>query len=369
MDLGMFMQPLHDPKRTTTEMLAEDRAAIILADKLGFTEAWVGEHHTSTIERIVNPIQFFASLIHSTENIKFATGVMPLPQHHPAKAAGDIAQFDHLSNGRFIMGIGAGALVSDWELYGIMDKNRNEMTAEAIDMILEIWRTDAPYNIVGKYWSCVVDKSMNAALGFGPMLKPYQLPHPEIACSVLSPNSGSARIAGMRGWGMASANFLQPIWAKTHWEQYVVGAEKAGLRPDRKKWRIARSILVAPTDQEAADYLAEPGNSHEWYYQFVIDNMTQAKNLTTLKTYAEMPDADVTLKHCMDTMIYSGSPKTVLDRLVDFVDQVGGPFGSILFTFKDWDKPEIATTGMRLLAEEVMPRLRSYCDNRKGVAA
>ena len=74
-----------------------------------------------------------------------------------------------------------------------------------------------------------------------------------------------------------------------------------------------------------------------------------------------MADDDVTLKFCLDTMVYSGSPKTVLDRLIDFVDQVGGPFGGMLYTFKEWDKPQLHQNSMRRMALDVMPRLREYC--------
>src|SRR3546814_14700349 len=56
---------------------------------------------------------------------------------------------------------------------------------------------------------------------------------------------------------------------KTHWDQYALGCESVGRPADRKFWRIARDILVADSDSAAADYLAEPGNSYSYYYQFV----------------------------------------------------------------------------------------------------
>ncbi len=361
MNLGMFMQPLHDPKRSTTDMLHEDRAAVLLADKLGYSEVWVGEHYSSSIEPIVNPLQFMASLIPVTEQIRFATGVLALPQHHPANIAGDAAQFDHLSKGRFIMGVGPGGLASDFELFDIGDKNRAEMLAESVEIIHKIWASDAPYNIPGKYWNVKIEDSVMPKLGFGPMLKPYQKPYPEVAVSAMTPNSGSARQAGQRGWSVTSANFIQPCWAKSHWEQYVIGCEKAGRRPSRQNWRVARSILVTETDAEARDYLAEEGNAYAWYYEFVLDDMRVYNILPVLKHDLAMSDDDVTLQYCMDTMIMSGSPSTVLDKLVAFVDYVGGPFGALLSTFKEWDKPALQQNSMRLLALEVMPKLRDYC--------
>ena len=50
--LGMFTMPFHHPSRDYTAILEEDQEAIILADRLGFTEAYVGEHFSSWTERI-----------------------------------------------------------------------------------------------------------------------------------------------------------------------------------------------------------------------------------------------------------------------------------------------------------------------------
>ena len=80
MRLGMFMQPVHDPKRDQTQVIDEDREAIILADKLGFEEVWVGEHAAATVEPITAPLVFLATLLGETKNIKLGTGVFCLPK-------------------------------------------------------------------------------------------------------------------------------------------------------------------------------------------------------------------------------------------------------------------------------------------------
>ena len=63
-------------------------------------------------------------LLAQSSAIKLATVVMCLPQYHPAVSAGQAAMFDHLANGRFIMGVGPGGLLSDFELFGVLDKDR-----------------------------------------------------------------------------------------------------------------------------------------------------------------------------------------------------------------------------------------------------
>jgi len=110
MRLGFFTMPLHPPQRAPAETLAEDREAIILADRLGFHDAFVGEHLTEPSENVSNSFIFLATLIHHTRTIKLATGTSNLSHSHPALIAAHAAMFDHLSNGRFIFGVSPGAL-------------------------------------------------------------------------------------------------------------------------------------------------------------------------------------------------------------------------------------------------------------------
>ena len=72
------------------------------------------------------------------------------------------------------------------------------------------------------------------------------------------------------------------------------------------------------------------------------------------------PDSEVTRKNCLEWMVLSGSPRTVLDMLVAFVDAIGGPFGTLIMTQKDWDKPALHKRSMELLANDVMPKLNRY---------
>jgi hypothetical protein len=61
--LGMFTMPFHHPARDYTTILEEDQDAIVLADQLGFSEAFVGEHFSSWSERITSPLIFLATVL------------------------------------------------------------------------------------------------------------------------------------------------------------------------------------------------------------------------------------------------------------------------------------------------------------------
>ena len=191
MDLGLFMMPVHPMHRNPTQTLQEDREAIILADQLGFRDAFVGEHLTDQVENITNSMMFLATLIHSTKQIMLGTGTSNLSQMHPVLIAAHAAMFDHLAQGRFILGISPGSLFTDAEALGILAEDRIRMLGECIDVILAIWERDPPYDIdfPDNRYKVTTRTTMNLALGAGAMPKPFQSPRPEIVGTVVAPYS------------------------------------------------------------------------------------------------------------------------------------------------------------------------------------
>ena len=149
MKLGFFTMPMHPPWRNYTQTLKEDREAILLADKLGFSEALIGEHVSDVCESIPSCLAFIASVAHETRQIRLGSGTVNLTNNHPAQVASVVAMIDHMLEGRFIFGIGPGGLRSDMEVFGNIDHDRNAMFVEAINHILELWSGTAPYDIAG----------------------------------------------------------------------------------------------------------------------------------------------------------------------------------------------------------------------------
>src|SRR5687767_1841632 len=180
MKLGMFMMPLHPPGRSYPATLREDREAVLLADRLGYEEAYVGEHVTDTAETVTSCLMFLASLAHDTKHIKLGSGTINMPNSHPAAIAAQVAMIDNMLEGRFIMGISPGGLMSDAEVFGNYKRDRNAMFLESIDMVLDIWARDAPYNLEGSFFRVTTSNTMIPEIGQGTIIKPYQKPHPPI---------------------------------------------------------------------------------------------------------------------------------------------------------------------------------------------
>ena len=117
MKLGYFTMPLHPPQRNYVQTLKEDREAILLADRLDYCEAFVGEHVTDIAESVTSCAAFLASLVHDTKRIRLGTGTLNLPNGHPAQLAATVSMLDNMLEGRFIVGISPGGLPSDWEVF------------------------------------------------------------------------------------------------------------------------------------------------------------------------------------------------------------------------------------------------------------
>ena len=84
MELGFFTMPLHPPGSDTTKTLDDDLEQMVILDKLGYKETYIGEHFTFTWENIPSPDLFIAKAVAMTENIIFGTGITCMPIHNPA---------------------------------------------------------------------------------------------------------------------------------------------------------------------------------------------------------------------------------------------------------------------------------------------
>ena len=359
MKLGTFMMPLHPPGRNIAETLAEDREAVLLADKLGYCEAFVGEHVTDAAETVTSSMMFLASLAHETKNIMLGTGTINLSNSHPANVAAQAAMLDHMLKGRFIMGISPGGLMSDAEVFGSFDKNRNEMFVESINTVLKIWESEPPYNIEGKYWNVSVSKTMIPEIGQGFIMKPFQKPHPLIVGTAVAPFSQGVTEMAKRGWQPISANFLMPEWVKTHWPKYVEGREAVGAVASPSEWRVAKSIFVADDEATAKRYAHGADGPYHFYFKQLVRKLVGAGGRGNLfKTDPEMPNEAITPDYVCQKLVLAGTVDSVVAQLLAFRDQVGD-FGTLLYACHDWMDPALAKRSMQLMAEQVMPRVNA----------
>ena len=354
MQLSFFTMPLHPLGRDYRETLREDRAAVLLADELGWAEAFIGEHVTDLAETITSSLTFIASLAYETRQIRLGSGTINLPNTHPAAVAAQVAMVDHMCDGRFILGISPGGLRSDAEVFGTLDRDRNAMAQEAIMQILAIWRDDAPYDLNGEFWQISTARTLDREIGQGIILKPLQRPHPPIAVASMSPYSESVTRAAQHGWSIISANFLQPVWVASHWQKMQEGAARTGRTARARDWRVARSIFVADDTATARAYAKSPQGPYGHYYRSLMRKLIGNGRPELFKTRRDMPDAAITLEFVLDSLVLCGTVEHVADQILALREQVGD-FGTLVYAGHDWVDSALARRSMILMAEKVMP--------------
>jgi alkanesulfonate monooxygenase SsuD/methylene tetrahydromethanopterin reductase-like flavin-dependent oxidoreductase (luciferase family) len=367
MNLGFFTMPIHPLGKDWQRSLREDREAFLLADELGFTEAYVGEHVTDQAENITSCIAFLAWIAAATKQIRLGTGTINMPNTHPATIAASVAMLDHMVDGRLILGISPGGLLSDAELFGNLDANRNEMFLEAINQVLAIWAGEPPYDLQGKYWNISTQKTLIPEIGQGYIARPLQRPHPPIVVTAVAPFSKGVTEAAARGWDPISANFLMPAWVKSHWPRYVEGCERGGRAADSANWRVAKSVFVAKDAATAKAYATDPNGPYVYYYRSLFTKLKRNGRIELFKTRRDQPDDEVTLEMVCDRLIIYGTPDSVADQLLAFQDEVGA-FGTLLYAGKDWKDRELGRQSMILMAEQVMPRVNAGTSKQSSAA-
>lgn len=240
---GIFLAPFHPVNEDPTLCIERDMALIEHLDRLGYDEAWVGEHHSAGFEIIPSPELFIAAVAERTKRIKLGTGVVSLPYHNPLMVANRIVQLDHQTRGRVMFGVGPGLLPSDAFSMGIDPSTQRTRMVEAIEVILRLF---AGERVTAKTdWFTLVDATCQ--------LLPYTSPHPEIAvASSVTPSGG--RLAGRHGFGMLCVAATQSGGYDAlaiNWEVANKTAAENGREMDPERLRLVGPVHIAETREQA----------------------------------------------------------------------------------------------------------------------
>ena len=351
---GMFIMPFHPSPKSLAQCYDEDLELIVEAEQLGFTEFWIGEHHTMKYENIVMPEIFIGRALGETKHIRMGPAPVCLNQHHPANVASRLAFLDHLSKGRLNICFGPSSVTADMELYGLDPAKGGEMTLEAIDTILKLWSSDPPYQIDGKYWPIQLEKYVDEETGIGFIHKPYQRPYPPISMPGQSRGSQSMKIAGRYGFQpfghcLVTSNVLADFW-----KTYEEAAYSAEREPNRADWKIVRSIFLADTTKEARNRART--NSLGQNFEYIGKLFDRGIGRKYYKRDLSMSDADCNLDYLMEEQIIAGDVDEVLRRLLLMMEETG-PFGTLILMSYDWDDKQSWLYSMELFANELMPAL------------
>ena len=247
LNFGVFYAPFHPVGQDPTLALEYDLERTVELDRLGFDEAWFGEHHSGGYELIGSPEIFIAAAAERTKHIRLGTGVTSLPYHHPWLVADRIMLLDHLTRGRVDLRRrprrAARPTPTSW---ASTPSNQRRMMEESLEAILALFRSEEPVSRETDWF-----KLREGRL----QLRPYTWPHPEVAVRgdgvAVGPDDGrQARLVAGVAVDVDGRGLRRH---RPGVEHVTEAAAKAGAKePDRRTWRVLGNMHLAET-QGAGD--------------------------------------------------------------------------------------------------------------------
>lgn len=345
MRFGIFLAPFHKPGINPTLALQDDLALIQHLDRLGYDEAWIGEHHSAGSEIIASPEIFIAAAAERTKHIKLGTGVTSLSYHNPLWVAERIVMLDHLTRGRVMLGVGPGALPTDARMIGIDPSQTRGLLEDSLGVIMQLLTSEEPVTFKNDRWDL-----REARLH----LRPYSNPLFDISTAAVASPAGP-RLAGRHGVGMLSIGATTAAGFDAlalHWN--VVEAEAAlhGKTVDRGKWRLVGLVHIADTMEQA--YRDVEYGMEQWFHYF-----------QAVAAFPQMAVPGNNVKEMIQFVNESGfgaigTPDMAVAQIQRLQAQSNGGFGAYLMLAHNWADPAATHKSYELIARHVMPQVQGH---------
>jgi len=350
---GIFMAPFHPAGENPTLALERDLDLIAHLDKLGYDEAWIGEHHSAGSEIIASPEIFIATAAERTRHIKLGTGVISVAYHNPYMVAERAVLLDHLTRGRFMLGMGPGSLPTDAIMLGLDPTETRPLLEEGVDVILKLLRGEEPVTSQTKMWN-LVDARLH--------LRPYSEPLFDVAVPAVASPSGP-RLAGRYGIGLLSIGATQSEGFDLlglHWGVMEERAAKYETIADRNQWRLVGMMHIAETKEQA--YKNVEFGIAQWFNYF-----------QKVAAFPQMAVAGDNVREMIDFVNESGlgsigTADMACEQIERLTKQSGG-FGSYLQLAHEWANPVATHRSYELIAQRVMPEFQGQASSTLNAKA
>jgi limonene 1,2-monooxygenase len=344
MKFGIFLAPFHDIGQNPTLALQRDLELIEHLDRLGFDEAWIGEHHSGGFELIASPEVFIAAAAERTRSIRLGSGVNSLPYHHPLLLADRFVLLDHLTRGRAMLGCGPGQLTSDAHMLGIPPDTQRPRMEEALDVIVRLLRGETVTETTE--WFEVHDARLQLA--------PYSEGGIDMAVAA-SISPAGPRAAGRYGLGLLSVGATTEVGFDilgAHWDVMEQRAAEFGQVADRSKWRLVGPMHLAETKEQARRDVEHGIVAFGRYFRHVLPT----------SPVGDGDDLQSILDHC-DTSGFAiiGTPDDAIRQIERLREQSGG-FGTFLVFGHEWADRAQTFRSYELFAQYVMPHFQGQLE-------
>ena len=349
-ELGIFEEFWRRKGQSEAGAFRDAFAELDAAERHGIDVAWLAELHVNPARSVLAaPLTIASAVAARTRRLKIGIAVQVLPLCHPLRLAEEVATVDHISNGRLVFGVGRSGFARTYEAYGIPYAESRERFAENLAIIEKAW-SEERFSYEGRFHS-FHDVHL--------VPKPVQKPHPEIRIAATSYDTYP--VIGAEGYPILIAvrqgriEELAPHIAAYRRAYAEAGHPQGG---DRIYLRIP---VYVGNDREAAR--REPEESIMGFYRELGAQIAKTANLAGVKATENRGARaeallNVTYEETLAQKVVVGAPDEVAARLAELKSSLA--IDGILAELNCGGliPHEKVMTSLRLLGEEVGPRLR-----------
>lgn len=223
-------------------------------EKLGYESFWL-PHFVSRDVDGFDALDMLVAAAARTSKINLGTDVLQVPLYHPVDLARRVATLDHISGGRFILGVGIGFIPEEYANLGVPFEQRGARMDEALDLLVRLW-TEEEVTYEGKFYH--VKETVMAP-------KPLQKPYPRLLMGGLHSGIQRGAPGAPRKGGWNRAGIRRTVRFATGWIP--------GGRPDLEVCREGMDLLKEAARNEGR--LVDDENfdlTLSSFGQFNIDN-------------------------------------------------------------------------------------------------
>jgi alkanesulfonate monooxygenase SsuD/methylene tetrahydromethanopterin reductase-like flavin-dependent oxidoreductase (luciferase family) len=205
----------------------------VAAERLGFSSAFVVEHHFSGLGQLSSPLQLLGDLAARTSTIRLGTAVSVLPWHDPVLLAEQVATLDVLSAGRVDLGVGRGYRPNEFHGFAVDPAEAEARFDECLGLLLRSWTADEPFSHEGRFWR-YRDVLVEPA--------PAQRPHPPVWTGAGS--ESSIKRAAASGFRLLLDQFADIGQTSERVSWYREAVEEAGRTFEPAHVAVTRALVI-----------------------------------------------------------------------------------------------------------------------------
>src|ERR1051326_5017445 len=334
-----FAEDFRNPRqwrRPFPELYRAILEQIARAEKLGYDNVWLSEHHFTADGYNPSLLPTAAAVAARTERIRIGTFILLLPFQHPVRPAEDVTCVDILSGGRFDLGVGQGYSHHEFEALCMPRAERSARLAEGLELLQRLWREER-VTFDGRFTK-VCDLALSP--------RPVQRPHPPLWIGARTEKA--TRRAARIGCHLMATLGPDPA------PGYVDELRACGRNPADYSIAQLRMVYVAESEDQAWEDTQEHIFSMMEYYGEILGEANDVPGDDKMWTIERPQDIR---SSGFGRAVMIGTPDQVAKKLEHFEREYLCTHFVMMTQLPGLD-PRKGTRSLELFAKEVMPAFR-----------